>query len=172
METVDGCSSQYKSKGPFTDISDTASQYEQNFFRSLHGKGPAGGEAAVVKEGCRKAIKSGEEISDSVEMYIYLNSSHLHIKPTESDHKYYRRSFFPQKNIIATTVKGTRNFHCVTNLTPGVNTRHLSCYCDNCSQGLHTYFVLQRPLNSYKKNENDGRGSESQPDSDNERTGK
>ena len=122
VQFTDGCASQYKSKGPFTDVSDEASQYdcshfERNFFGSQHGKGQADGEAAVVKEGCRKAIKSGEEISDSAEMFNYLHSSHLHIKPTQTDHKHYRRSFFHINSINrergprATTVKRTRNFH-------------------------------------------------------------
>ena len=52
VQWTDGCASQYKSKGPFANIScaleDFGCTFEHNFFGSRHGKGPSDGESAVV----------------------------------------------------------------------------------------------------------------------------
>ena len=47
IQWTDGCGAQYKSKGPFVDIScalqDLHCTLERNFFGSRHGKGPSDG---------------------------------------------------------------------------------------------------------------------------------
>lgn len=49
----DGCGAQYKSKGPFHDISCAQEKYGVNvqheFYGSRHGKGPSDGESVVDK---------------------------------------------------------------------------------------------------------------------------
>ncbi|XP_070203171.1 uncharacterized protein [Littorina saxatilis] len=76
VQWTDGCGSQYKSKGPFADIShaldDHGSTFERNFFGSRHGKGPSDGESAVVKHNAATAIKGGAAIvTDAKDLFDY-----------------------------------------------------------------------------------------------------
>ena len=78
----DGCSSQYKSKKPFLDISSTKEDLEQNahferhYFGSGHGNGPADGTSAVVKAAVSRAIKSGRFlIEDAHGFYVWCDQN-------------------------------------------------------------------------------------------------
>ena len=81
-------------KSLLIDISAAASQYDcshyvRHYFGSHHGKGPADGESAVIKEACRRGIKS-----DCDDMHDFLESSNFNLQPTQDNHRHYRRSFF------------------------------------------------------------------------------
>jgi hypothetical protein len=58
---TDGCAKQYKSQNPFLKVSQGVRGVPiiRNFFGSGHGKGPADGTSAVVKQGAYRAIKAG-----------------------------------------------------------------------------------------------------------------
>lgn len=57
---TDGCSSQYKSKTPFTDISYSTADFgfttERHFYGSRHGNGPSDGAGAVIKSAAKRAV--------------------------------------------------------------------------------------------------------------------
>ena len=62
----DGSSSQYKSRGPFSDISYAYEDYKypilHNYFGTRHGKGASDGEGAVVKSQASQAVLAGTAI--------------------------------------------------------------------------------------------------------------
>ena len=62
----DGCSSQYKSKGPISDISyaveDFGHKISHNYYGTRHGKGASDGEGAVIKSQASRAVLSGTAI--------------------------------------------------------------------------------------------------------------
>ena len=64
IQGTDGCAAQYRSKGPFVDVSCAAQDYNctlnKNFFG--HGKGSSDGESAVVKSGAARAIRPGTAV--------------------------------------------------------------------------------------------------------------
>ena len=152
VQWSDGCTSQYKSRGPFADIA--ASQHDmgvpvgRNYFGSRHGKGPCDGEAAVVKNHVASAVKCRDVIiSNACDFYKYLQKSSLNKQPPQvgCPHSHFLRSFVfvgeneichsrPHRNIK--TVPGTRQFH---HVKPGgtgqLCARHLTCMCDGCAGG-------------------------------------
>ena len=80
IQWSDGCASQYKSKGPFIDISCSVDDYgipiERNFFGSRHGKGPSDGESAVIKREARNAVKAGRVIiANAKDLYSYAKEN-------------------------------------------------------------------------------------------------
>ena len=145
----DGCTAQYKSKGPFTDISysikDNSVPIQHEFFGSRHRKGPSDGESAVIKRMASVAEMSGQvSISCAQEMYQYCEknltraedgSKCTHFKQTvlyipreEINHKRARQG---------KTLNRTRSLHSVKCLKPGVVAwRNLSCFCQACIQGI------------------------------------
>lgn len=152
LQRVVQWTSQYKSKGPFADISLSSSDFglavERNFYGSRHGKGPSDGESAVVKSHASNAVKAGRAtIADAKEFYLYCFNSVLNRQPTGDCH-HFLRSFFWMPHAQDTidrnrqeramrTVKGTRDFHQVkSGLGVGtIITRHLSCFCSSCTSG-------------------------------------
>ncbi|PJE77756.1 hypothetical protein CI610_03318 [invertebrate metagenome] len=60
IQMSDGCSAQYKSRQPLTDLSysilDFGFPSERHFFGSRHGKGPSDGAGAVVKSFVRRGV--------------------------------------------------------------------------------------------------------------------
>ncbi|XP_041372135.1 uncharacterized protein LOC121385498 [Gigantopelta aegis] len=86
IQWTDGCASQYKSKGPFSDIScalaDFGCTFEQNYFGSRHGKGPSDGESAVVKHHAATAVKAGSHlITNANDLFNYCFASSLNKQP-------------------------------------------------------------------------------------------
>ena len=150
VQWTDGCASQYKSKGPFADIScaldDLGCTLERNFFGSRHGKGPSDGESAVVKHGAATAIKTGAAlINDAKDLFDFCMVSKLNQQPTEFSCTHFRRSFFwvPSHEIarnrgrLVKTLKGTRSLHALKCVEQHVvMTRQLSCYCEGCKSGV------------------------------------
>ena len=148
-EFTDGCASQFKSRGPFADISfceeDWGVKRERYYFGSCHGKGPSDAAGGVTKTAARMAVIRGEAIiTDARSMYAYLHGKLRRGKTIENICNHSRREFFlvdkinrnrPERE-ICTTVKGTRNFHGVRGLSPGVIcVRDLACTCMSCLRG-------------------------------------
>ena len=144
-EFTDGCSSQYKSRGPFVDISfgmtDFGIQRQRYYFGSCHGKGPCDGAGGVVKTAARRGVIRGEAIiNDAQTMYNYLKTKLTRTAKVENICNHSRREFFlveinrdrPDRT-IKTSVKGTRKVHCIRGVMPGVvETRNLGCVCSYC----------------------------------------
>lgn len=152
---TDGCSAQYKSKGPFADIACALTDYdatlERNFFGSRHGKGPSDGESAVVKRHAAAAVAAGRAIIATAEdLHEYYITSALNKQPSEShkeaDKDHFFRTFFwvgdadiqrDRADRMVLTVPGTRTFHSVKCIEQNkILTRHLGCCCFPCHAGV------------------------------------
>ena len=150
IQFTDGCRSQYKSRGPFCDLSfssqDVRSGYtvERHFFGSRHGKGPCDGEGGVVKSVADRAVRAGKAvIRNALEFQQFLSSEHD--KPAELDGvcQHSRRNviYVESQNIdrnrneraVKAALKGSSIFQAVKGIRPGkVSTRNLSCFCVGC----------------------------------------
>ncbi|KAK7093018.1 hypothetical protein V1264_008679 [Littorina saxatilis] len=148
---TDGCASQYKSKGPFADISHVFQDYgvafERHLFGSRHGKGPSDGESAVIKSHAFNATKAGRtDIATAEDLYNYCQTSALNKQPHDEDQCHHLlRTFFwvaegeilRQRGRQEQTLKGTRSLHAVRCVEANtVATRDLSCMCDACLSGI------------------------------------
>lgn len=151
VEWSDGCSSQYKSRGPFSSIAasieDLNATLERNYFGSRHGKGPSDGESAVVKHHAATAVKAGSAVIATPEdLMEYCTATSLNKQPSGDKCQHFLRSFYfvSEQSVEATrvnnnlvTVPGTRTFHSVRCAERGqILTRHLSCFCDSCQSGV------------------------------------
>ncbi|KAK7100262.1 uncharacterized protein [Littorina saxatilis] len=151
IQWTDGCASQYKSKGPFADISHAFQDYgvafERHFFGSRHGKGPSDGESAVIKSHAFNATKAGRaDIATAEDLYYYCQTSALNKQPHDEDQCHHLlRTFFwvaegeilRQRGRQVQTLKGTRSLHAVRCVEANtVATRDLSCMCDACLSGI------------------------------------
>ncbi|VDH99491.1 Hypothetical predicted protein [Mytilus galloprovincialis] len=142
LQFTDGCSSQYKSKVPFFDISSYAEELdgikvERHFFGSGHGKGPADGCSGVVKSAITRGIIAGNVLSSAEDIFSFVTSD------LTKDADTFKRTFLlidkkdvprsrPLRN-EAVTVPGTRQFHCVKAVAQGlIKTRRVSCTCVVC----------------------------------------
>jgi hypothetical protein len=143
IEYTDGCSSQYKCRGSFADVSyakrNTGISFERNYFGSRHGKGPSDGVSGVVKSAVRRAVISRRvTVNTAEEMFNYCKE-----QLTRNSCKGQKRTFFyvqhdeivrnrPESEVKA-ALAGTRLLHSVKGISPGVlDTRLLSCFCDGC----------------------------------------
>ncbi|VDI09049.1 Hypothetical predicted protein [Mytilus galloprovincialis] len=63
----DGCSSQYKSKGPFSDLALFKIPINRNFFGSEHGKSECDGEIGIVNRAIDRAIIGNKVIINNAE---------------------------------------------------------------------------------------------------------
>lgn len=147
----DGCSSQYKSKGPISDISygpeDFGHIIHHNYSGTRHGKGASDGESGVVKRHASDAVKAGTVIINNPEsLYDYL-SKHVMKEASEGQCCLpFRRSVFyirfkdvrrNRPNRAVKTVAGTRRLHSIKSVKGGVvATRNISCFCDPCLQDV------------------------------------
>ena len=149
IQWTDGCSAQYKSKGPFADLAMSSEDFpgvavERNYFGSRHGKGPCDGEGAKVKSGATVMVKTGGAvISNAEEFFQFAVTSTLSKQPQPETCCHFVRTFFwvPSSSIHRDrperqmkTVKGTRSFHQVRASSTGrsILARHLTCLCDTC----------------------------------------
>ncbi|WAR23449.1 LOW QUALITY PROTEIN: hypothetical protein MAR_037118 [Mya arenaria] len=160
----DGCSSQYKSKGPFADIANERTEINRNYFGSEHGKNECDGEIGVLNRALDRAIIGNEVVLNSAEdVYNYCHSR------LEVDEVLSTRNFFYVKNgdinrnrpeTDVKTVPSTRKFHQVLNSTDEnglLRVRNLSCFCRKCECGdflnclnskyVRTYDVKRLQLN-------------------------
>jgi hypothetical protein len=127
VQFSDGCSSQYKSRIPFMDIScykdDLGIELERHFFGSGHGKGPADGCSRVVNVALSRAVISGNVLSTAGDIFSFV-TKHL-----TKDGDLFKRTFvFVDKEDVsrqrplrkeALIIPGTRQLHCVKSVAQG-----------------------------------------------------
>ena len=144
VEFTDGCSSQFKSKVPFADISYSQFSHrvsiERNYFGSRHGKGPRDGVSGVVKSAVRRSVMSRNvTVNNAEDMYNFCQ-----LKLTKDSCDEQRCTFFLVKrgdikrdrelSQVRSALVGTRLLHSVKCISPGVlDTRLLSCFCQSCT---------------------------------------
>ena len=127
-EFTDGAGKQYKSRGPFADISyavrDFGVPFERCFFGSRHGKGPSDGVSGVVKSVVRRAVVSRQAVvNNAKDMYSYC-----HLNLTKDSCSGQRRSFFFVESVnrdranreCTKTVPGMQTLHSVKSVEPGI----------------------------------------------------
>lgn len=145
----DGCAQQYKSKGPFSDVSYGSTDFgvliHHNFSGSRHGKGASDGESAVVKSAATTAVKVGAAVIRNAEELYQFAQENLTKSPDTDCCKHYLRTCFyiPSASIdrnrdhrYIKTVPGTMKLHSIKTVQDGiVATRNLSCFCKYCLQG-------------------------------------
>ncbi|XP_071507484.1 uncharacterized protein [Diadema antillarum] len=147
----DGCSSQYKSKGPILDISygreDFGHIIHHNYSGTRHGKGTSDGESGVVKRKASEAVRAGTAtISTPDQLYHFLKSNVTKEATEDKCCCPFRRSVIFVKHEEVSrerrdgraprTVKGTRKLHSIKSTKGGtVGTRNLSCFCYPCLRG-------------------------------------
>lgn len=146
IQFTDGCSAQYKSKTPFTDISYSKEDYgfvvERHFYGSRHGKGPSDGAGAVVKSGARRAVMGMNVVINNAEDLYNFGKEKLESTEEKTDHLHHKRTFFLIENIDRNrpdrsktkTIPGTRKLQCIksTEEKYSLLTRNLSCFCQVC----------------------------------------
>ena len=155
IQFSDGCSCQFKSKLPFSDISSGNEDFGypiiRNFFGSCHGKSPSDGEGGVVKSKIHQLIKSTGIVINNASTFFAGAKVHLSKAARSNDGKcaHYRRSFIlvtpdeidrtsqvRKEREKVKTLNGTRQLHSVMGLNAGVvKVRDLTCLCDKCLSG-------------------------------------
>lgn len=149
----DGCSSQYKRKGPISDVSygqeDFGITIHHNYSGTRHGKGASDGESGVVKRNAAEAIKAGVTlINNARSLHDYLKEMMTRAPEEGQCCATFRRTMFyvsfedvrrDRPNRAVRTVPGTRKLHSVKGLQGGVvATRNLSCFCEGCEGEVGT----------------------------------
>ena len=134
----DGCSSQFKSKIPFSLMEEGA---ERAYFGSQHGKSACDSLGGIVKRAATQHVATGSgTISSSEDLYDFCQKNlQITAKCGASTHKQ-RRFFFINKDDVKrpelqdlATLAGTREIHQIIRMEDGlVKTRSLACYCASC----------------------------------------
>jgi hypothetical protein len=154
IQFTDGCGSQYKSKGPFFDISNYERSagwpVQRHFFGSRHGKGPSDGEGGVIKSKVdffvktrKYLVRNGKEMFEVCKQELTKDGP-CHLDQDSGIHSRRIFTYTPgeiERNVKERnglkTIKGTRDFHTVKSVnTPGtVAVRPISCLCTGCNNG-------------------------------------
>ena len=147
----DCCAVQYRSKGPFSDISYGVTDYkipiQHNYSGERHGKGASDGESAVIKSNATTAVKVGRAlIRNAEELYGYAkdNLTKDMSSSTEACTHFLRTLVYvPREDVkrdrsdrFIRQVDGSSKLHCVKTVREGVlATRNLTCFCEACLDG-------------------------------------
>ena len=99
FEFTDGCSAQYKSRGPFVDISCSYEDFdikrERHYFGSCHGKGPCDAAGGIMKTATRMAVIRGDAVVlNGRRMASYLDSKLTRPAKIKGRCNHSRRQFF------------------------------------------------------------------------------
>ena len=124
IEWSDGCSSQYKSKGPFFLLQQRGSEGQEiwkHFFGSRHGKNPSDGESAVVKSSITRAVKCRRATITNAENFFDFAKTNLEKDDSENGCQHFKRSFLFLKSADITRkpmpklkpLTGTRSIHAI-----------------------------------------------------------
>ena len=148
IEFSDGCASQFKSRGPFADISNSIQDFrvpiERHFFGSRHGKNDSDGVSGVIKSAVRRAVTTNRcTVSSAEEMFQFCNDKLTMPDVRDGKCQHVRHTFFfiPTIDIrrvrpghfLKSAVPGTRKFHVVKPDAPStIFSRDLSCFCESC----------------------------------------
>ncbi|XP_056020048.1 uncharacterized protein LOC125678236 isoform X3 [Ostrea edulis] len=157
VEYSDGCSSQYKSKGPFADLALRQENVNRNYFGSEHGKGECDAEIGVINRAIDRAIISKQVIiNNSQDLYDYLSAN---MQSTEALSK--RRFFHVKEGDIKrdrpeTEVKPidkTRKIHQINKSEKErlkLEVRSLSCFCSPCRAQNFASCINKMYVENYK----------------------
>ena len=133
----DGCAAQYKSKGPFADLSLMNTPVSRNFYGSEHGKSACDAEIGILNRLIDRAIIGKKVvINNSKDLFNYCKK-HLII-----DEMFAKRTFFhvtenevprDREQTMVRPIPNTRKFHSLENIEPyKIKVRNLSCFCKEC----------------------------------------
>jgi len=137
----DGCAAQYKSKGPFADLSLCQSAVSRNYFGSEHGKSACDAEIGVLNRSIDRAIIGKRVIINSPEDLFEFCQAKLTLDDPVSKRTFiYVRSKEISRDRPETMIKpvaSTRKFHNIENTTEPykIKVRHKSCFCTECLKG-------------------------------------
>jgi hypothetical protein len=131
-EWTDGCAAQYKSKGPFVDLSfgkqDYGIEVERNFFGSGHGKGPCDGEGGIVKQGVKLQVLSTKAVVRNAKEFFTLCSESELTKGGGHPEHFSRTFKYISSEIIVRdrparevkqAVRGTQKIHSIQPVSTG-----------------------------------------------------
>lgn len=153
----DGCSAQYKGKGPFADLSLQSVQMERSYFGSEHGKSEGDGEIGAVSKMLERGVLGRKVILQNAnDVYNFCSSR------CELNNPYSLRSFHLVKKgeidrdrpyASVKTLSGTRKFHQVKNVNEpyALNVRNLSCYCIECVSEKYTLCINKEYVDNFTK---------------------
>ncbi|XP_072179230.1 uncharacterized protein [Diadema setosum] len=161
----DGCGIQYKSKGPFLDLSYAKSDYgvefRHEYYGSRHGKGPSDGESGTIKRQATDAVLSRTAvISDAHDFFTFVRDNLTQTGEEETNGcEHFERTAFWVPNIDRSTnrhptktVPGTRQLHSIISVQPNVIAAcNLSCFCPSCRSGGHETCYNSLYVNPHKK---------------------
>ena len=141
----DGCSAQYKSKQPFSNLASkyghSDMKFHWNFFGSRHEKNASDGESGVVKSKMSRLMIASKVHIDSAKEFAKECSTHLtNLDGPSRRHTYYISTefidTFRRKQQQCKAVKGTRKIHSLYATEMGsLMHRSASCFCFNCRNG-------------------------------------
>ena len=145
---TDGCSSQYKSKGPLADLSRSSIPTDHSYFGSEHGKSESDGETGVINMAADRAIVGRQVIiNDALDMVKWATDNISSFKVSKWSGETFVRKFFhigkdeinrnrPETDVK--TVTGIRKFHQARNTgEPNrIMCRQLACYCTECRKDV------------------------------------
>ena len=136
----DGCASQYKSKGPFADVSlNQKCKISRNYYGSEHGKGEGDGEIGIIGRALERAVIGRKVIINSAEdMCSWLEDNMTLNEPYNQRHFVFVKvgeveRYRPYTEVK--TVANTRKFHQVENVIGqpyNLKVRSNSCFCGKC----------------------------------------
>ena len=164
IEWSDGCSSQYKSKGPFFLLQQRGSEGQEiwkHFFGSRHGKNPSDGESAVVKSSITRAVKCRRATITNAESFFDFAKRNLEKDDSENGCQHFKRSFLFLKSADITRkpmpklkpLTGTRSIHAIiSNNGRELKYRSLSCTCQGClkEEACTETYTRPRPATQLK----------------------
>ncbi|MES9901739.1 MAG: hypothetical protein ABW168_03535 [Sedimenticola sp.] len=169
----DGCSSQYKSKGPFADMS-KHTDINRNYFGSEHGKAEGDAEIGQLNRAIDRAIIGNQVIINHAEDLYKYCQKHLQIDQNLVKREYFFvRNGEINRNRPETEIKGvpnSRKIHQIVSESPyTLMTRNLSCFCRSCKMGDYKSCCNKAYVNTYENrklqcehpdliNTNSGRG--------------
>lgn len=156
----DGCGQQYKSKGPFSDVSYGVTDFGVSIHHkcsgSRHGKGASDGESVVVKSAATNAVKAGAALIRNAEVLYRYSLEHLTKYPNADACKQYLRTCFyispasidhDRAHRHIKTVPGTMKLQSIKTVQGGVvATRNFSCFCPDCLDGNGSSGTCQKCL--------------------------
>ena len=153
----DGCSSQYKSKGPFADLSLADIPISRNFLGSEHGKSACDAEIGVLNRAIDRAIIGTKVIINNTEDLFKFCEENLVLDELFTK----RRNFMFVKGkeiprerpeTIVKPIPNSKKIHNMENTSVPymIKTRNLSCFWIECMKGKSDNCLNSEYISGYK----------------------